>query len=72
MEIVSFAINLEHIGDIIDKNLCELAIKKIKRRVWLLYYWSVVSRVVFRLAAHAAILWRDLIGSAPPLRGLHL
>jgi phosphate:Na+ symporter len=32
MEIVSFAINLEHIGDIIDKNLCELAIKKIKNR----------------------------------------
>lgn len=31
MEIVSFAINLEHIGDIIDKNLCELALKKIKR-----------------------------------------
>ena len=25
MEIVSFTINLEHIGDIIDKNLCELA-----------------------------------------------
>jgi phosphate:Na+ symporter len=33
MEIVSFAINLEHIGDIIDKNLCELATKKIKRRI---------------------------------------
>ncbi|MGB8633611.1 MAG: Na/Pi cotransporter family protein, partial [Xanthobacteraceae bacterium] len=32
MEIVSFNINLEHIGDIIDKNLCELAIKKIKGR----------------------------------------
>ena len=32
MEIASFAINLEHIGDIIDKNLCELALKKIKRR----------------------------------------
>jgi phosphate:Na+ symporter len=32
MEIVSFAINLEHVGDIIDKNLCELAAKKIKRR----------------------------------------
>jgi phosphate:Na+ symporter len=31
MEIVSFTINLEHIGDIIDKNLCELAAKKIKR-----------------------------------------
>lgn len=32
MEIVSFAINLEHIGDVIDKNLSELATKKIKRR----------------------------------------
>jgi phosphate:Na+ symporter len=31
MEIVSFAINLEHVGDIIDKNLSELAAKKIKR-----------------------------------------
>jgi phosphate:Na+ symporter len=31
MEIVSFTINLEHIGDIIDKNLCQLATKKIKR-----------------------------------------
>jgi phosphate:Na+ symporter len=33
MEIVSFTINLEHIGDIIDKNLSELATKKIKRRL---------------------------------------
>ena len=32
MEIISFTINLEHIGDIVDKNLCELAAKKIKRR----------------------------------------
>jgi phosphate:Na+ symporter len=32
MEVISFAINLEHIGDIIDKNLSELAAKKIKRR----------------------------------------
>jgi phosphate:Na+ symporter len=32
MEIVSFAINLEHIGDIIDKNLMELAAKKIKHK----------------------------------------
>jgi phosphate:Na+ symporter len=32
MEIVSFTINLEHIGDIIDKNLSEVALKKIKRR----------------------------------------
>jgi phosphate:Na+ symporter len=33
MEIISFAINLEHIGDIIDKNLSELAAKKIKRGI---------------------------------------
>jgi phosphate:Na+ symporter len=33
MEIVSFSINLEHIGDIIDKNLTELASKKIKRNL---------------------------------------
>jgi len=33
MEIVSFAINLEHVGDIIDKNLSEHAAKKIKRNV---------------------------------------
>jgi phosphate:Na+ symporter len=31
MEIIAFTINLEHIGDIIDKNLSELAAKKIKR-----------------------------------------
>lgn len=33
MEIVACAINLEHIGDIIDKNLMELATKKIKNRL---------------------------------------
>jgi len=33
MEIMSFAINLEHVGDIIEKNLSELAAKKIKRDV---------------------------------------
>jgi phosphate:Na+ symporter len=33
MEITSFAINLEHVGDIIDKNLCEVAAKKIKRKL---------------------------------------
>ena len=32
MEIISFTINLEHVGDILDKNLSELAAKKIKRR----------------------------------------
>jgi len=30
-EIMSFAINLEHIGDIIDKSLREIGVKKIKR-----------------------------------------
>jgi phosphate:Na+ symporter len=33
MEILAFAINLEHIGDIIDKNLMELARRKIKNRL---------------------------------------
>jgi phosphate:Na+ symporter len=33
MAIIAFAINLEHIGDIIDKNLMELAAKKIKNRL---------------------------------------
>jgi phosphate:Na+ symporter len=33
MEIVTFAINLEHVGDIIDKNLMQLAAKKIKRNL---------------------------------------
>lgn len=33
MEIISYAINLEHIGDIIDKNLSALAAKKIKRKI---------------------------------------
>ena len=32
VEILSFTMNLEHIGDIIDKNLMELAAKKIKNR----------------------------------------
>jgi phosphate:Na+ symporter len=33
VEILSFVTNLEHIGDIIDKNLMELANKKIRNRV---------------------------------------
>jgi phosphate:Na+ symporter len=32
MEIIAFAINLEHIGDVIDKNLMELAAKRIKSK----------------------------------------
>lgn len=33
MEIISFSINLEHVGDIIDKNVMELANKKIKKKI---------------------------------------
>jgi phosphate:Na+ symporter len=33
MEIIAFSINLEHTGDIIDKNLMELAQKKIRRKI---------------------------------------
>jgi len=33
LEIVAFTINLEHIGDIVDKNLSELAAKKIRQRL---------------------------------------
>jgi phosphate:Na+ symporter len=33
IETISFTTNLEHIGDIIDKNLMELAAKKIKRQM---------------------------------------
>jgi phosphate:Na+ symporter len=33
MEIISFSINLEHVGDIIDKNLMDLANKKIRRGI---------------------------------------
>jgi phosphate:Na+ symporter len=33
MEIISFSINLEHVGDIIDKNLMDAASKKMKRQI---------------------------------------
>ncbi|MHA1565903.1 MAG: Na/Pi cotransporter family protein [Alphaproteobacteria bacterium] len=33
VEVLTFTTNLEHIGDIIDKNLMELAIKKIRKRL---------------------------------------
>ena len=36
VEILTFTTNLEHIGDIIDKNLMELAAKKIKKRLHVL------------------------------------
>ena len=33
IDVITFTTNLEHIGDIIDKNLMELAAKKIKNRL---------------------------------------
>jgi phosphate:Na+ symporter len=33
MEIIAYTTNLEHVGDIIDKNLVELAVKKMKNRL---------------------------------------
>ena len=33
IELITFVTNLEHIGDIIDKNLLEMAVKKIKKKL---------------------------------------
>jgi phosphate:Na+ symporter len=46
MEIIAFTTNLEHVGDIIDKNLIELATKKIKNR---LRFSEEGSRDIFAL-----------------------
>jgi phosphate:Na+ symporter len=48
MEIIAFTTNLEHVGDIIDKNLIELATKKIKNR---LRFSEEGSRDIFALYA---------------------
>jgi phosphate:Na+ symporter len=51
VEILTFTTNLEHIGDIIDKNLMELASKKIKNR----YAFSAEGMAELR-AFHARVL----------------
>ncbi len=51
VEILSFTTNLEHIGDIIDKNLMELATKKIKKR----YMFSSEGMAELK-AIHAHVL----------------
>ncbi|MPZ33313.1 MAG: Na/Pi cotransporter family protein, partial [Rhodospirillales bacterium] len=51
VEILTFTTNLEHIGDIIDKNLMELAAKKIKNR----YAFSAEGMAELR-AFHARVL----------------
>jgi phosphate:Na+ symporter len=50
-EILSFTTNLEHIGDIVDKNLMELAAKKIRNR----YAFSAEGMAELR-AFHARVL----------------
>jgi phosphate:Na+ symporter len=51
VEILTFTTNLEHIGDIIDKNLMELAAKKIRNR----YAFSAEGMAELR-AFHARVL----------------
>jgi phosphate:Na+ symporter len=51
VEILTFTTNLEHIGDIIDKNLMELATKKIKNR----YAFSAEGMAELR-AFHSRVL----------------
>jgi len=51
VEILTFTTNLEHIGDIIDKNLMELAAKKIKNR----YAFSAEGMAELR-AFHSRVL----------------
>jgi len=74
MEIISFTINLEHIGDIIDKNLCELAAKKIRKR----YQFSAEGaaelsafhkRVLDSLQAAFGIFMTGNLGAARKLLG---
>jgi phosphate:Na+ symporter len=51
IEILSFTTNLEHIGDIIDKNLMDLAAKKIKNR------WTFSTEGMTELRAfHARVM----------------
>lgn len=57
VEILSFTMNLEHIGDIVDKNLMELATKKIRNR----YAFSPEGMAELRVF-HARVL--DNLGLA--------
>jgi phosphate:Na+ symporter len=84
VEILTFTTNLEHVGDIIDKNLMELATKKIKNR----YTFSpeglddirrIHTRVTdnMRLALNVfatrdVVLARRLLGEKAAMRGAEL
>lgn len=68
-DILAFAINLEHIGDIIDKNLMELAAKRIKNHLRLPKdslddITSMHAKLLEHLQLAASVLMFQDIGSA--------
>lgn len=68
-DILAFAINLEHVGDIIDKNLMELAAKRIKNHLRLPKdsledITSMHSKLLEHLQLAASVLMFQDIGSA--------
>lgn len=68
-EILAFAINLEHVGDIIDKNLMEIAAKRIKHKLRLpdeslTEIDNMHARLLEHLQLAAAVLMFHDIGSA--------
>ena len=81
VEILTFTTNLEHIGDIIDKNLMELAAKKIKKRYAFspeglaelqLFHGMVVDHMRLALnvfATRDATLARRLLREKTTMRG---
>jgi phosphate:Na+ symporter len=71
-DILAFAINLEHIGDIIDKNLMELAAKRIKNHLRLPKdslddITSMHAKLLEHLQLAASVLMFQDIGSARKL-----
>ncbi len=68
-DILAFAINLEHVGDIIDKNLMELAAKRIKNHLRLPKeslddITSMYNKLLEHLQLAASVLMFQDIGSA--------
>lgn len=71
-DILAFAINLEHVGDIIDKNLMELAAKRIKNHLRLpkdslADIDSMHSKLLEHLQLAASVLMFQDLGSARKL-----
>ena len=75
-DILAFAINLEHVGDIIDKNLMELAAKRIKNHLRLPKdslddITSMHGKLLEHLQLAASVLMFQDIGSARRLVSSH-